>query len=383
MKRVNNCLKNNKWMFLFMIFLIFLLSRLLMYLVFIVWRYINNIDISIFEKINNWDAGWYKSIAVDGYVLAPSQDNTGEANWAFFPLMPLIMRYLIRLTHGNLNVVTSIANSLFFIAGLAAAALYICRTRNNYVEALLFCLIYSFGPYSFYFSIFYSEALFFLLVVLFFLFMKEKRYIAMGVTGALASATRNLGVMLVFAVAVQYTADYFGKSSGKSLWNYWKEAFENYRLVLGVALIPLGLFGFMAFLWHIMGDPLAFVHIQYAWGEHESSLQEVIKALVGRGSRRKIYFALAGIFGLIGGIHLARAKRWSESAMGILFIVIPFAVRTTSLPRYVIGAYLPVLGWTDALCKRKVKLLVIILTALVLFECVLFYWWLEGKNILI
>lgn len=69
--------------------------------------------------------------------------------------------------------------------------------------------------------------------------------------------------------------------------------------------------------------------------------------------------------------------------MGILFIVIPFAVRTTSLPRYVIGAYLPVLGWTDALCKRKVKLLVIILTALVLFECVLFYWWLEGKNILI
>lgn len=195
--------------------------------------------------------------------------------------------------------------------------------------------------------------------------------------------SRNLGVMLVFAVAVQYTADYFGKSSGKSLWNYWKEAFGNYRLVLGVALIPLGLFGFMAFLWHIMGDPLAFVHIQYAWGEHESSLQEVIKALVGRGSRRKIYFALAGIFGLIGGIHLARAKRWSESAMGILFIVIPFAVRTTSLPRYVIGAYLPVLGWTDALCKRKVKLLVIILTALVLFECVLFYWWLEGKNILI
>ncbi len=77
----------------------------------------------------------------------------------------------------------------------------------------------------------------------------------MGVVGALASATRNLGVLLVFAVAVQYTSDYLRRGSGKSLWNYWKEAFKNYRLVLGVALIPLGLFGFMVFLWYKMGDP--------------------------------------------------------------------------------------------------------------------------------
>lgn len=310
MKQVNRYLENNKWMLPFLILLGFVLSRLLMYVVFTVWRYEYNVDISIFDKMNNWDAGWYRSIAMDGYALTPSPDGTGEANWAFFPLMPLVMRYLIQFTHGDLNVVTCIANSLFFLAGLAVAASYICKTRNSYVEALLFCLVYTFGPYSFYFSIFYSESLFFLFVVLFFMFMHEKRYIAMGVVGALASATRNLGVLLVFAVAVQYTSDYLRRGSGKSLWNYWKEAFKNYRLVLGVALIPLGLFGFMVFLWYKMGDPLAFAHIQYAWGEHESSLQEVIKALTGRGTRRKIYFALVGIFGLIGSIHLARTKRW-------------------------------------------------------------------------
>lgn len=383
MKRVNSYLENNKWMLPLVILFIFLLSRLLMYLVFIVWQYVNNVDIFIFDRMNNWDAGWYKSIATDGYAPAPSPDGTGEANWAFFPLMPLVMRYLIRFTHGNVNVVTCIANSLFFLAGLVASASYICKTRNDYIEALLFCLIYSFGPYSFYFSIFYSESLFFLFVVLFFIFMNEERYIAMGVVGALASATRNLGVLLVFAVAVQYTSDYLKRGSGKSLWNYWKEAFKNYRLVLGVALIPLGLFGFMVFLWYKMGDPLAFAHIQYAWGEHESSLQEVIKALTGRGTRRKIYFALVGIFGLIGSIHLARTKRWGESVMGVLFILVPFSVRTTSLPRYVMGAYLPVLGWTDVFCKQKAKWLGIILIILALLECVLFYWWLEGKNILI
>lgn len=383
MKQVNRYLENNKWMLPFLILLGFVLSRLLMYVVFTVWRYENNVDISIFDKMNNWDAGWYRSIAMDGYALTPSPDGTGEANWAFFPLMPLVMRYLIQFTHGDLNVVTCIANSLFFLAGLAVAASYICKTRNSYVEALLFCLVYTFGPYSFYFSIFYSESLFFLFVALFFMFMHEKRYIAMGVVGALASATRNLGVFLVFAIAVQYTADYFRENGGRPLFGYWKEAFKNPGLVLGVALIPLGLFSFMAFLGHIMGDPMAFVHIQYAWGEHESSLQEVVNALAGREPRRKIYFALAGVFGLIGSIHLGRTKRWGESVMGLLFVLLPFSVRTTSLPRYVVGAYLPMLGWTDVFCKWKAKWLGIILTVLALFECVLFYFWLEGKGLLV
>ena len=65
MKRVNSYLENNKWMLPLVILFIFLLSRLLMYLVFIVWQYVNNVDIFIFDRMNNWDAGWYKSIATD------------------------------------------------------------------------------------------------------------------------------------------------------------------------------------------------------------------------------------------------------------------------------------------------------------------------------
>lgn len=60
MKRVNSYLENNKWMLPLVILFIFLLSRLLMYLVFIVWQYVNNVDIFIFDRMNNWDAGCIK-----------------------------------------------------------------------------------------------------------------------------------------------------------------------------------------------------------------------------------------------------------------------------------------------------------------------------------
>lgn len=96
--------------------------------------------------------------------------------------------------------------------------------------------------------------------------MKSEKYILMGITGALASATRNIGVMLVFAIAAKYTMDFIGFQGRKTIGGYFGTSFKNYKLVLGTALIPFGLFAYMAFLGYRMGDPLAFVHIQRAWG---------------------------------------------------------------------------------------------------------------------
>ena len=46
---------------------------------------------------NAWDAGWYISIARDGYD--PSATAAVQHNYAFFPLLPLLMRLLVGAAH--------------------------------------------------------------------------------------------------------------------------------------------------------------------------------------------------------------------------------------------------------------------------------------------
>ena len=41
--------------------------------------------------LNAWDSAWYRSIVMEGYALEPSPGRS-EVNWAFFPLLPMIVR---------------------------------------------------------------------------------------------------------------------------------------------------------------------------------------------------------------------------------------------------------------------------------------------------
>lgn len=106
----------------------------------------------------------------------------------------------------------------------------------------------------------------------------------MGIFGAISSATRNTGVMLVFAIIPYVIVKYINqkgenKFSIKDLFFY---VIKQPKLVFGTCLVPLGLFVFMLFLYFKTGDGLAFVHIQRAWGITDTNFLETI---VGRTKR--------------------------------------------------------------------------------------------------
>jgi len=378
MKTKINQYLNSKWGLLFIILAGLLISRGLMYVVFCIWKNVNSADVNFFDQINVWDAGWYRNLAESGYALVPDRHESGDAaNWAFFPLMPMIIRYVSRWLRISLNMAASVVNSIFFAIGLAVAGNYIKKTRGGREKAVLFIVTYLFGIYSCYFSIFYSESLFFLLVISFFHFMKSEKYILMGITGALASATRNVGVMLVFAIAAKYTMDFAESRGRKTIGSYFGNALKNYKLVLGTALIPLGLFTYMAFLGELMGDPLAFVHIQRAWGESGGWFRDVLITLKGQAPLRNLYFTIFGGVGLIGCLYLLKEKRWDEAIIGVIFIMIPFSVRTVSMPRYVIGACIPALGLNDIAAKFPAWIRKAIFLCLAVIELYLFWEWLN------
>lgn len=338
----------------------------------------------ILDELNRWDVWWYNDIVENGYDLLPKfQDyhvNGDVANWAFFPLLPLLLRFLKALFSNGMLPAVMVVNSVFFWAGLTVAGCCIYREKRSMEHAVYFQWIYAFGAYSFYFSVAYTEALFFLFVTLFFCFMRRKNYIAMGLAGAFCSATRNTGVFLVFAVAAYHTECYLREVKKPNPVGWFVNAIRQPRLVLGVLLVPLGLFAYMAFLHFYMGDGLAFMHIQRAWGgTMQNPFKTLLNGITSNGSMN-FYFALFALLWLFSIWKLLKHKAWPEMVVSIVFLLIPMSVRLQSMPRYLVGCFLP--GYALLLdyktWSRAQKIVVFIGAFLWGLHCV--HGWITGAN---
>lgn len=323
-----------------------------------------DVGTGLLEKLNQWDSHWYRSIVYSGYDLEPHAHEAGDAaNWAFFPLMPIIVRLAVCVLSVDAYLIANILNTLYFWGALVFAGLYVYQDRQSLSHAFYFQWLSAFGAYNFYFFVAYTEALFLLLVVAFFYFMRNKRYVLMGVIGALCSATRNIGVFLAFAIAVFYTQEYLNNNRNRSLLNWLITAVKQPRLVFGVLLIPLGLFVYMHYLHNYVGDGLAFMHIQRAWGGGiQNPIKTLIEGVTSVGSI-EFYYSLFAILWIVSIYRLLEYKKIPEMVVSFVFLLIPLSVRLQSMPRYMIGCFLPMYGllldYSEWRCTKKAIIFVV------------------------
>jgi Gpi18-like mannosyltransferase len=189
-----------------------------------------------------WDAVHYLNIATQGYQ---------GTDMAFFPLYPLLIRMVGALAGNHLVAGLLISNASFFF-GL----LYLYKLlEHEYDRAVARRAIFyvSIFPTSVYFTAVYTEALFFMLTVASFYYMRARMWWVAGFLGFLAALTRVEGVLLLVPFLIEWSAQCRPFSP---------RAF--YDLIAG-ALIPLGLALYMAYLWVLRADPLYFSHVQSHW----------------------------------------------------------------------------------------------------------------------
>ncbi len=200
-----------------------------------------------------WDAVHYLDIAERGYF---------GTDMAFFPLYPILIHLAGRFVGSGIVAGLLISNvSLFF--GL----LYFYKlVEHQYTRSVAHRAIFyvSIFPTSFFFSAVYTESLFFALTVASFYYIREHKWVAAGVIGALAALTRSEGVLLVVPFAIEVFAA--AKSTGFR--RFFSEPRRLVRVAVGVALVPVGLGLYMAWLWVLKGDPLYFSHVQTHWNRH-------------------------------------------------------------------------------------------------------------------
>ncbi len=192
-----------------------------------------------------WDAVHYIDIATLGYH---------GTDMAFFPLYPLLIAGLGFLIGNHLVAGLVISNvALFF--GL----LYLYKLLEHEFDrdvarrAMFYCSIF---PTSLYFSAVYTEALFLMLTVASFYYMRERRWWLAGVIGVFAATTRVEGILLIVPFSIEWFSAH--RAGGRAAW----------RDFPAIALIPLGLLLYMGYLWVLGGDPLYFSHVQVHWDRH-------------------------------------------------------------------------------------------------------------------
>jgi len=223
---------------------------------------------------DRWDTGHYLRIADVGYT--PDRLDSP----AFFPLYPLLIRALDVVLPGGGITAGLVVSNLACVGALALLyrfAAYEFGDRHA-GRTLLYLVAW---PAAFYLCAVYNTSLFLLLTVAALYCLRRGMWWAAGGLGALASATRLSGALLVVAFAVEYAR----QRGWTWRWRSWR--WRDLRVdALAVLLVPSGLVAYALYCWQRLGDPLAFSHAQRQWGREFappwSGLAEAAGAAFGR-----------------------------------------------------------------------------------------------------
>jgi Mannosyltransferase (PIG-V) len=206
------------------------------------------------DTFARYDSGHYQDIAWRGYEPRAG----GRSNIAFFPVYPLLMRMIGRLfgrQHATFYI-TGIGISWTCFVLAMVALYYLARLDLPRRQAQRAVLLTAIFPFSFFFGVVYSESTFLLFAILSIYCFRTRRWIAGGLCGAVATATRVPGILMVPVLA----------------WIAWRTAEptrrDRLRAGAGVALSVGGFAAYCAYVYQLTGNPFEWAATLERWGYH-------------------------------------------------------------------------------------------------------------------
>ncbi|MBD0369651.1 MAG: hypothetical protein ICV60_02270 [Pyrinomonadaceae bacterium] len=220
----------------------------------IIWIAVANLEATRYpfpadSVLKYWDAVHYNNIIIYGY--------SGNL-WSFYPLYPFIVKALAAAVglSGRPEIVGTIFSTLIFAvfcamqARLATAADALSGIKPETIWGWLFFL---FSPGSWVFHSHHTESLFLLLTFGALLASRHSRWKMAALLAGLSALTRNQGIILSIAVALE------GALRQKQ---FQKRA----SVFAGSGLISLALYLCYPLYQYVKtGDPLAFLHTHSSW----------------------------------------------------------------------------------------------------------------------
>lgn len=220
-----------------------------------------------FEIWARWDSEWYLLIAEEGYGASESFEllpigYEPEATAGFLPLYPMMIRFLGTIVPPARGVPAGVLLSNLCLLASLFLLYRLTRDEAGQTEAsagrtagMAACAALLLYPMSLFLSAVYSESLFLMLSLAFFLLCRRGRFGPAAAVGALAALTRPLGMLLAIPLLVEW----------------WSQRREDGPVrphpasCLWALTMPAAFGLFMIHCGRVFGDPMAFFARQQRW----------------------------------------------------------------------------------------------------------------------
>ena len=141
---------------------------------------------TLIKSFAAWDGANYLMLSKTGY-------HKNSPQCAFYPLWPFLIMIFSPLTGGNLFLAGIFLANILSFAGILLFHHFVTTFHDDATADLSVLFLLAF-PGAIFFSFIYTEALFFLLIILFFLYLLRRNYAGAALIGFLLPLTKAIGV---------------------------------------------------------------------------------------------------------------------------------------------------------------------------------------------
>lgn len=211
---------------------------------------------AVFRSFVRWDAGHYINLARYGYQLTEDGRNLFVV---FFPLYPWLTRF-VNIFTGNYIAAAFVVSFGAFFAGLVFLY-HLVRLDFSPAAAWRAVVLMSIFPTGLFYGAPHTESLFILTTAAGLYYIRLHKWHMAGIWGALATASRMVGVMLIAAAAAEFLMHYRIFEKIKNM--KWALTFKLiFTKGVWVLLMFAGIVVYLTINWYISGDPLQFLYYQ-------------------------------------------------------------------------------------------------------------------------
>lgn len=223
----------------------------------------------LFNLPAKFDAGWYGSIALDGYEFAGGFDT--QQNIAFFPAYPIVLRtlgYVAGAFEPGVSRDQRMARALwagvlFSILAFTWAATYFARLARETIghdDASAAVALLAAYPFAVFYSAPYTESLFLLGSIAAFYHYRKREWLRAGLWGALVGLTRPNGCF-ISVVLVCVTVEQLWRASSLQ-----RREYPFGPAIVAAAAPVAGMLAYSAYIRHLTGFWFGWARVHSAWG---------------------------------------------------------------------------------------------------------------------